>query len=94
MKFMSCSNEKNKIFCGTKHPTIEKVKKYKREMSRWIDDDKSVYIREDLADRIIRYINQGVIKATGFRKNLDVVNDKSIRIKRETIAIIMEIFAK
>ena len=32
-------------------------------MSQWIDDDKSVYVREDLAFNLIRYNNLGVIKA-------------------------------
>ena len=43
--------KKFKSFCGTKYknPTKEQVKKYKRKMSQWINDNKSVYIREDLA---------------------------------------------
>ena len=49
--------KKIKSSCKTKHPTKEQVKKYKIKMSQWIDDDKSVYIRKDLAHRIIRYIN-------------------------------------
>ena len=43
-----------KTFCKTKHPTEEQVKKYKRKMNQWIDDDKSVYLREDLAYNLIR----------------------------------------
>ena len=62
-------------------------------MGQWINDDKSVYIREDLAYKLICY-NPGVIEADKFRKNFCVENDKSIRIEREIIAIIMKIFAK
>ena len=43
-----------KTFCKTKHPTEEQVKKYKRKINQWIDDDKSVYLREDLAYNLIR----------------------------------------
>ena len=62
-------------------------------MGQWINDDKSVYIREDLAYKLICY-NPGVIEADKFRKNFCVENDKSIRIEREIIAIIMKILAK
>ena len=65
-------------FCKTKYPTKEHVKKYKRKMSQWINDDKSVYICEDLAYKIIRYIILGVIEADEFRKNLGVKNDQSV----------------
>ena len=41
--------KKIKNLCGTKYPTKEQLKKYKRKMSKWINDDKSVYICEDLA---------------------------------------------
>ena len=85
--------KKIKSFCETKHPTKEQVKKYKRKMNEWIDDDKSVYIREDRAYKVIRYINLGVTEADEFRKNLGVKNDQSIRIEREIIAIIMKVFA-
>ena len=63
-------------------------------MGQQINDDKSVYIREDLAYKLICYINLGVIEADKFRKNLGVENNKSIQIEREIIAIIIEIFAK
>ena len=59
-----------------------------------MDDDKSLYIPEDLAYKIICYINLRVIEADDFRKHLGVKNDQSIRIEREMIAIIMKIFAK
>ena len=85
--------KKIKSFCKTKHPTNEQVKKYKRKMNEWIDDDKSVYIREDRAYKVIRYINLGVTEADEFRKNLSVKNDQSIQIKRDIIAIIVKIFA-
>ena len=63
-------------------------------MGQWINDDKSVYIREDLAYKLICYINLGVIEADEFRKTLGVENDKSVRIERKIIAITMKIFAK
>ena len=85
--------KKIKSFCGTKHPTKEQVKKYKRKMIQLINDDKSVYISEGLAYKLISYINPGVTEAVEFRKNLAVKNYKSVRIERETIAITMKIFA-
>ena len=93
-KFMSCSNKKNNSFCRTKYPTKEQAKKYKRKMSQWINDDKSVYICEDLAYKIICYIILGVIEADEFRKNLAAKNDQSVWIEREMIATAMRIFAK
>ena len=63
-------------------------------MSQWISDDKSVYICEDLAYKIIRYFNLGVIEADEFGKNLSVKNDQPIQLEREMIATIMKIFAQ
>ena len=57
-------------YCGTKHSTKEQVKKYKRKMSQWINDDKCVYIREHLTHNLIRYVNLGVIEVHEFRKFL------------------------
>ena len=57
-------------------------------------DDKCVYIRKDLAYKIIRCTNLGVIEADEFRKNLGITNNQSIRIEREIIARKMKIFAK
>ena len=89
------ATKKMKSFCSTKHPTKAQVKKYKRKSNEWDeDDDKSVYICKDLAYRIIRYTNLGVIEADEFRKNLGIKKDQSIRIEREIIATIMKIFAK
>ena len=89
------ATKKMKSFCSTKHPTKSQVKKYKRKANEWDeDDDKSVYICKDLAYRIIRYTNLGVIEADEFRKNLGIKKDQSIRIEREIIATIMKIFAK
>ena len=68
------------------------MKKYKIKTSQWINDDKSVYIREDLAYKLILYINPGVIETNEFRKNLGFENDNSVRIEREIIVIIMKIF--
>ena len=62
-------------------------------MSQSIDDDKCVYIREDLTYNLIRYSNLGVIKADKSRKNLGILNNQSIRREREIIATIMKIFA-
>ena len=63
-------------------------------MGEWINDDKSVYIRENLAYKLFRYINPGVPETDEFRKNLGVENDKSIGIERKIKAIVMKIFAK
>ena len=63
-------------------------------MSKWINNDKSVHIREDLPYKIIRYTNLGVIEADEFRKILGITNNQSVRIEREIIATIMKIFAK
>ena len=63
-------------------------------MGQWTNNDKSVYIREDLAYKIIRYTNLGEIEADEFRKNLGITNIQSIRIKREIIATIIKMFAK
>ena len=63
-------------------------------MGQWTNNDKIVYIREDLAYKMIRYTNLGVIEADQFRKNLGSTNNQSIRIEREIIATIMKIFVK
>ena len=62
--------KKTDSYCGTKDSTKEQFKKYKRKMSQWINDETCVYIREDLAHNLIRYINLGVIEADEFRKIL------------------------
>ena len=41
-------------------------------MGQWIDDNKSVYICEDLAYFLICYNNLGAIKADESRKNLGI----------------------
>ena len=51
-------------------------------MGKWINDNKSVYLREDIAYMLIRYINVSVIVANEFRKNHAVKNDQSFRIER------------
>ena len=86
--------KKIKSFCSTNHSTNEQVKKYKRKTSQWINEDKSVYICEDLAYKLIRYINLGVVEAVEFRKSLAITNSQSIQIETEMVAIIMKIFAK
>ena len=82
-----------KIYCHTKHPTKDQVKKYKRKMDQWIKDDKIVYIREDIAYNLIRCINV-TVKADEFRKNLGIKNNQLVLIEREIIAIIMKVFPK
>ena len=52
-------------------------------MRQWIDGNKSVYIREDLAYYLIRYNNLGIIKADQFRKSLGIKNNQAIENKRE-----------
>ena len=83
--------KKIKSFCKTKYPTKEQVKKYKRKANELGDDDnKSVYIREDLAYNLIYYIKLGVIEADEFRKNLGITNNQSIRIERKMILFAKE----
>ena len=91
---ISVAIKKNKFFCGRKRPTEEQVKKYKRKRCQWVNDDKSVYIREDLTYKTICQTNLDVIEADEFRKNLDFKNYQSIRIEREMIVKVMKIFAK
>ena len=69
--------KKIKRFCGIKHPTKEQVKKYKKKMIQCVNGDKSVHNGEDLAYKLIRYINPGVTEPNEFRKNLGVENHKS-----------------
>ena len=61
-------------------------------MNQWIDDDKSIYLREDLTFNLIRFTNLGVTKADELRKNLWILNNQSIRRERKIIAITMKIF--
>ena len=83
-----------KSYCGTKHATKDQVKKYKRTMGQWIDDNESVYICEDLAYHLTCYNNLQIIKADEFRKNLGIKNNQSVQNEREVIAAIMKISAK
>ena len=94
IKICFATMKKIKRYCGTKHPTKEQVKKYKRRMGKWINDNKSAYLRENLAYKLICNINVGVTEANEFRKNLGVKNDQSIQKERNIIATIMKIFAK
>ena len=80
--------KKIRSYCKTKYPSEEQDKQYKRKMDKWIDDNKSVHVCQDLV------YNPGVKEANEFRKNLGVENENSIRIEREMIAIIIKIFAK
>ena len=61
-------------------------------MGQWTNNDKSVYIRGDLAYKLIRYTNLGVIEADEVRTNLGITNNQSFRIEREIIATMMKIF--
>ena len=63
-------------------------------MCQCIDDNKSVYICEDLGYNLIHYNNLGVTKADEFRRNLGITNIQSIRIKRDIIATVIKKFAK
>ena len=64
-------------------------------MSQLIDDNKSVYIPEDLTYNLIRYNNLGVIKVDEFRKVLGISNNfNQFEEKKTIIALIMKIFAK
>ena len=57
------SSKKIKSYCGIGHPNKVQVKNYKRKMGQWINDNESVYVREDLE----------------FRKNLTISNNQSVR---------------
>ena len=46
-------------------------------MIQCVNGDKSVHNGEDLAYKLIRYINPGVTEPNEFRKNLGVENHKS-----------------
>ena len=63
-------------------------------MGQWIDVNKIVYIRDDIANNLIRYNGLRVIKTDEFRKNLGISNNQSIPTERDIIATIMKIFAK
>ena len=54
-----------------------KLKKYKRKVNQYIDDDKSEDLHEDLAYNLICYNNLDVVKADEFRKNLGILNNQS-----------------
>ena len=41
------ATRKIKSSCNTKYPTKDQIRKYKRKVNQWIDDDKSVFIHED-----------------------------------------------
>ena len=58
-----------------------------------INDDKSVYIREDLAYKLICYSNLGLIKGDKIRKNIGISNNQSIRRERKIIAKVIKIIA-
>ena len=63
-------------------------------MGQWIDDNKSVYIRQNLPYNLIHYNNLGVIEADKFRKNLKIQKNQPVRIEREIIPKIMKLFTK
>ena len=58
-------------------------------MSKWINDNKSAYLREDLAYKLICYINVGVIEGNESRKNLDIKNHQSVLIERSRGVVVM-----
>ena len=90
---MSTINNTIKSYCKTKYPTKKLVKKCKRKMGQWINDNQSAYIREDLVYNLIPFINLGVIKADECRKNLGITNNQSVRREADIITIIIKIFA-
>ena len=63
-------------------------------MGQWIDDNKSVSVREDLAYNLICYINTLVIKTDEFKKKNGITNNQSARRETDIIATIMKVFAK
>ena len=91
-KFMSFINKKIKHYCNIKYSTKDQIRIYIKKVNQWIDDDKSIYLREDLTFNLIRSTNLGVTKADELRKNLWILNNQSIRRERKTIAITMKIF--
>ena len=71
-----------------------KSKNYKREMGQWIDDNKSVSVREDLAYNLICYINTLVIKTDEFKNKNGITNNESARREIDIIVTIMKVFAE
>ena len=71
-----------------------KSKNYKREMGQWIDDNKSVSVREDLAYNLICYINTLVIKTDEFKNKNGITNNQSARREIDIIVTIMKVFAE
>ena len=65
-------NKLNKSYCNTKYHSKNQAKKYKRKIIQLINDDKTMYLREDLAYNLIRYSNLDVIEANRFRKILEL----------------------
>ena len=71
-----------------------KSKNYKREMGQWIDDNKSVSVREDLAYNLICYINTLVIKTDEFKNKNGITNNQSARREIDIIVTIMKVFTE
>ena len=59
---MSFINKKIKRYCNIKHSTKDQIRIYIKKVNQWIDDDKSIYLHEDLTFNLIRSTNLGVTK--------------------------------
>ena len=92
--FMLFSNNKKLKVIAIQNILLKNKSKTTKKVRQWINDDKSAYIREDLAYNLICWINLDVIKADEFRKKIGIMNNQLIQREREIISIIMKIFAK
>ena len=63
-------------------------------MGQWIDDNKSVSVREDLAYNLICYINTLAIKTDEFKNKNGITNNQSARREIDIIVTIMKVFAE
>ena len=63
-------------------------------MGQWIDDNKSVSVREDPAYNLICYINTLVIKTDEFKNKNGITNNQSARREIDIIVTIMKVFAE
>ena len=90
-KFVLFSNNK-KLRAAAIQNILLKIK-LKNIKKTWVNDDKRVYIREDLAYNLIRYRNLGVLKADKFTKSLGILNNQLIQREREIISTRMKIFS-
>ena len=64
-------NKLNKSYCNTKYHSKNQAKKYKRKIIQLINDDKTMYLREDLAYNLILYSNLDVIESCNFKQSIN-----------------------